>query len=361
MRFLWILLGVVLLLALGVWVAVDLGGHRDPVPVGAGSVPPPPPPVSALRQIVLPTERAVLDPDEPGVFQPTAAGSVSSALYGSVRTTRLGNGLVASFHEGIDIAPLRRDSRGRPLDEVRVIAEGTVAHINRQPGNSNYGNYIVITHPDPLGEVYTLYAHLAVVTPELRTGQRLVAGTVLGRMGNTPATIVPTGRAHLHFEIGLIFNSRFGGWFRAQRLKPDHGTFNGMNLQALNPLMFFAAQRESSCFEFAEFFGKVPAAFNLLTPMAALPDYFRRYPSLWKGERFAGGWVVLTCSENGAILGGRRASDQERQQVAGSRRVVIDVDEKALGRNGCRLIVRQEGVWKLGAKGERWMEILQYQ
>lgn len=361
MRFLWILLGVVALVSLGVWVAVDLGGRPDVVGAGPVPPPPPPPPVSSLRQIVLPTDRANLDPDEPGVFQPTAAGSVASALYGSVRTTRSGNGLVASFHEGIDIAPMRRDSRGRPLDEVRVIADGTVVHINRRPGNSNYGNYVVVTHADPLGAVYSLYAHLAAVAPELSKGQHLEAGTVLGRLGSTPATIIPASRAHLHFEIGLIANSGFAGWFRAQRLTPDHGVFNGMNLQALDPLVFFAARRESSGFEFAEFLARVPVAFTLLVPMAAFPDYFKRYSSLWKGERFTGGWVVLACSENGTILGGRQATDEERQKTSGSRSVVLDVDEKVLGRNGCRLIVRQGGGWKLGPKGERWLEILQYQ
>lgn len=358
---LWALLIVVVLLALGVWYGHDRVGWRQAVPGADRTVIPAPPPESAFRRIVFPTERNELDPDLPGVFQPTAAGSVTSALYGSVRTARLGKGMAASFHEGIDIAPMRRDSRGRPLDAVRVIADGKVAHINRQPGNSNYGNYVVITHFDPLGQVYTLYAHLAAVAPDLRTGQQITAGTVLGLMGNTPTAIIPAARSHLHFEVGLILNSRFGIWFRGQRLKPDHGEFNGQNLQALDPQVFFATQRDSSHFEFGEFLGKVPGAFNLLTSMVVLPDYFSRYPSLWKGERFAGGWVVLSCSENGTVLAGRQASEQEIRALAGGRRMVFDVDEQALGRNGCRLIVRQNGQWKLGSKGERWLEILQYQ
>jgi hypothetical protein len=37
------------------------------------------------------------------------------------------------------------------------------------------------------------------------------------------------------------------------------------------------------------------------------------------------------------------------------------VEEEVLGRNGCRLIVRQNGRWVLGSKGERWQEILRYQ
>jgi murein DD-endopeptidase MepM/ murein hydrolase activator NlpD len=358
---LWALLIVVVLLGLGVWYGRDRVGCRSEAPVADRTAPPAPPPESAFRRIVFPTDRNELDPDVPGVFQPTVAGTVTSALYGSVRTVRLGSGLAASFHEGLDIAPLRRDARGRPLDAIRVIADGKVAHINRQPGNSNYGNYVVITHFDPLGEVYTLYAHLAAVAPDLRTGQQITAGTVLGLMGNTPTAIIPVARAHLHFEVGLILNSRFGAWFRGQRLKPDHGAFNGQNLQALNPQVFFAVQRDSSRFEFGEFLDKVPRAFNLMTSMAALPDYFRRYPSLWKGERFAGGWVVLSCAENGTILAGRQASEQEIRSRAGARNLVFDVEEEVLGRNGCRLIVRQNGRWVLGSKGERWQEILRYQ
>jgi murein DD-endopeptidase MepM/ murein hydrolase activator NlpD len=361
MRFLVLVLTIGLL-GLVIWYGVGKRETRVEEPAVVAVLPSAVlPPVSSLRRIVLPTERETLDPEVPGVFQSTAAGTVQSALYGSVRTARLGKGLAASFHEGVDIAPVRRDARGRPLDEVRVIADGTVAHINRQPGNSNYGNYIVVTHSDPLGEIYSLYAHLAAVTTELRTGQRVTAGDVLGLMGNTPSVNIPVSRSHLHFEIGLICNARFGGWFRAQRLTPDHGVFNGMNLQALDPLVFFAVQRDSSDFEFGQFLRKVPTAFSVLVPMTALPDYFKRYPSLWKGERFGGGWAVLSCSENGTVLAGRQAVDSEIRGAVGSRCVVLEVDEKVLGRNGCHLIVPQKGHWRLGPKGERWLEILRYQ
>ena len=357
--------GVVLLLvlaALGLTGCGEKGGCRraEPVVRLKEEAPQPVPQVSAFRQIVKPTDQQDLDPEKPGVFQPTAAGGVQSALYGSVRTTRLGNGLVPSFHEGIDIAPTQRDAHGLPTDPVRAVADGTVAYINSHAGNSNYGNYVVLTHRDPLGELYTLYAHLAAIAPGLRPGEPIRAGTTLGLMGHTPTTIVPAGRAHLHFEVGLIANSRFGAWFRAQRMTPDHGAFNGINLQGLNPLVFFGTQAASGEFEFDQFLREVPTAFEVLVSARAQWDYFRRYPKLWAGPDFGGGCMVLSCSENGTVLTGRTATPDEIARAGGARRAVLSVNEKALGRNGSRLVVRDNGVWRLGQKSEQWLEILEY-
>lgn len=354
--------GVLVLASLGLSGCGERGGCRREAPTVAADAPPAPPVPrdSAFRQIVRPTGRQDLDPDIPGVFQPTAAGGVQSALYGSVRTARVGKGLMPSFHEGIDIAPLQRDAHGRPADVVRAIADGTVAYINRHAGNSNYGNYVVLTHEDPLGEVYTLYAHLAAIAPDLGVGAHVRAGTPVGLMGNTPTTIIPAGRAHLHFEVGLIANKRFGAWFRAQRMTPDHGAFNGINLQGLDPLAFFRTQAEAGEFRFERFLRDVPKAFEILVPARSQWDYFRRYARLWSGPEYQGGAMVLSCSENGTVLAGRAATADEMAGVGGKRPAVLSVDEKVLGRNGCRLVVRDHGVWRLGQKSEQWLEILAY-
>ena len=127
-----------------------------------------PAPVSPFTHVVTPTAREKLDPAIPGTFQPTAAGNLESALFGSVRTVKVGAHLFPSFHEGVDIAPLQRGARGMPLDEIHAVAAGTVGYINHVTGNSNYGKYIVLLHDDPIGRVYTLYAHLSVVARELR-------------------------------------------------------------------------------------------------------------------------------------------------------------------------------------------------
>ncbi|MEI8139303.1 MAG: M23 family metallopeptidase [bacterium] len=314
-----------------------------------------------FNQVVMPTDRKTLDPAVPGNFQPTAAGTVESALYGSVRTVQIGKHLYPSFHEGIDIAPLQRNGRGVPLDEVHAVAAGTVGYINQKSGNSNYGNYVVLLHQDPIGAVYTLYAHLAAISPDLRVGQAVEPGRLLGMMGNTSSGAIPLSRAHLHFEVGLIVNEHFGIWFRAQKLKPDHGLFNGGNLIALNPLTFFNHLDTISVAGFKGLISEVPRAFTLMIQVNHPLDYFRRYPGLWAGTPFQSGGVVMTCSENGAILSGRNATPDEIRVASSPKVTILGVDAKALGRNGCRLIVEDRGRWRLGEKGTRWLDILEYQ
>ena len=179
-------------------------------------------------------------------------------------------------------------------------------------------------------------------------------------MGHTPTGIIPLGRAHLHFEIGLIANADFGRWFRAQRLKPDHGMFNGWNLQALDPLAFFDCQQRSSDFAFGVYLAQVPRAFELLCAAPTPVDFFRRYPGLWKSEASPSGAIVMACSANGTPLEGRLATEPERAELGRRKAVVLTVHEDVLGRNGCRLIARERGGWKLGSSGERWLEILTY-
>lgn len=323
------------------------------IPVKAGSELP-------FRHIVMPTDRTKLDPAIPGIFQPTAAGTVESALYGSVRTGQMGKQLFATFHEGVDIAPRRCGARGAPLDTVRAVAGGMVGYINPTAGNSNYGKYVVLLHHDPLGTVYTLYAHLGSISPELKVGQPVVSGQQVGIMGNTSSSAIPMARAHLHFEVGLIANEQFGTWFRAQKLKPDHGLFNGQNLFALNPLLFFANQEILAAKGFRSMLALVPPAFTLLVPAGRNWDYFRRYPSLWQGGAFQGGWMVITCSENGTILSGRHATPAEQAPAKAGKAILLGVDATVIGRNGCRLVVNDRGRWRLGEKGIRWLEILGY-
>lgn len=359
MRAGWLIVVALAALALAVWLWV-LDTRRPGaagVPPGAGESPRP---VPVFTAGAYPTDRDRLDPDVPGVFMPTASGRPESALYGSVRTTRKGQTFWAQFHEGIDIAPLRRDARGNALDEVRAVAAGSVGFVNRQPGNSNYGNYVVLMHADPLGPVYTLYAHLASVAPGLAAGQAVQRGQALGIMGRTPFANIPVERTHLHFEVGLVANARFGQWFRGQKLTPDHGMFNGMNLFALDPLKFFEARDEASEFWFADFVREVPVAYVVMIPAARGLDYFRRYPGLWQGPAYAGGWMVLSCSENGTPLSGRAATADEVGQARGATPRVLKADAAVLGRNGCRLVVQDNGRWRLGEKGQRWLEILAY-
>jgi murein DD-endopeptidase MepM/ murein hydrolase activator NlpD len=73
--------------------------------------------------------------------------------------------------------------------EVPAVDGGQVVFSGAQGG---YGNTVVIEHA---GGIRTRYAHLSSM--QVEAGQRVGAGTVIGRVGNTGRS---TG-AHLHFEV----------------------------------------------------------------------------------------------------------------------------------------------------------------
>lgn len=360
-RAVWV--AVVLVVAAAVLAMLAVLRHvRHPIPA------PPeekreaePRPRSDFQSLVSPVAGVDLVRGEPaGIFQPTASGRIESALYGSTRTAALGKSFVASFHEGIDIASTARDARGLPADNVLAAADGTVRYVNASAGNSNYGIYVVLTHQDPLGECYTLYSHMARVESGIKPGREVKAGDILGRMGNTPSHIVPVSRAHLHFEVGLIQNIRFREWFLRVHKKPDHGMWHGWNLAGIDPVAVYRAAASDSAFTIACHIGSIATAFEVVAAAKKAPGYFGRYPSLWKGEAYAGAALVLSVSEGGVVLSGRNADDAELDALGKGKSAVLSVDEKALGRNGRRLILRRDGVWRLGNGGEEWLAIFFY-
>lgn len=320
----------------------------------AVAVAPKPPPVPVFRTMVYPTPQTnLLDPGNLGFLQPTASGRPESGAYGSVRPGR--------FHEGIDIAATARNRSGHAIDPIRAVARGMVAHVNRIAGNSNYGIYVVLIHDDNMGEIYTLYAHLSEVSRELSVGRHVEAGTVLGTMGNTPVSIIPAQRSHLHFEIGMIANSRFRAWFLSQRLKPDHGMYNGWNLMAIDPIAVFAAHQADPDFSFRDHIRSIPRAFDIVISTSKQLDYFRRYPRLWEGSEFGGGPIVLSCSENGVPLSGRNAGEEEKKLLAGRNMFVLRANGKVLGANGDHLVQRSgTDDWKPGKNAKQWLDILTY-
>lgn len=331
--------------------------HVEPVQ----APPPPPQPVYPWKAMRSPTARKLVPVGNVAeTFQATASGRPESGLYGSVRTAERGGHVMPSFHEGIDIAAVTRSRGGMPQDAVCAIAEGQVGYANRIAGNSNYGKYVVILHKDPIGTVYSLYAHLSEINAEVQTGASVQPGTPLGIMGNTSTAGIPPERGHLHLEIGLINNSRFAEWYHAQKLTPDHGNFNGQNFLGINPLEFFLAQYADTSIHFQAFLKTVPVAFELILRPRQQLDFFRRYPALWTGPYAAGGAICVSCSENGLPLQGRIATDEEAGSLRGAEVQVRNVREDVLGRNGCHLISRSTGQWTIGSGGRRWLDVLSY-
>lgn len=319
----------------------------------------PPPPPSIWDRMVYPTDqRELLTWEKPGVYQPTSSGKIESALYGSVRTIKRRGRLTSSFHEGLDIAALERDRYNRPVDKIYSIADGKVAYINRIAGNSTYGRYVVITHEDALGPVYTLYSHLAKIEAGLKEGEEIPAGAVLGLMGHSGLQKIPKYRAHLHFEVGVIYNKRFRHWALGRKLKNPHGTYHGWNLEGIDPLKFFQELNSNDHFNFQSHLESIPRAFDIIVAVRALPDYFRRYPLLWNGPDFSEGEIVIGCSENGIPLFGREAFRSESEALGRKRHLIRNVNREVLGKNGCHLIDYRRDNWELAQSGKRWLSIL---
>ncbi|MEO7412686.1 MAG: M23 family metallopeptidase [Opitutaceae bacterium] len=247
----------------------------------------------------------------PATFlQEAGSGDPESGGYGGVRSGG------TQFHEGIDIKPVRRDARGEPTDPIFAAMTGVVRHISASPGNSSYGRYIVLEHPDVSPAVYTLYAHLSRIAPELRVGGRVARGETIGVMGHSSGGYsIPKERSHLHFEMGVMVTRNFQAWYdrRGFGSKNEHGIWNGMNLMGLDPIHVFNEWRAGRLTNFEEYFSRMGTAVTLRIATPRTPDFVTRYPSLltkpvplglvsgweircsWTGVPFS--WTPLTASE----------------------------------------------------------------
>ena len=311
-------------------------------------------PIHDLQSVRYPTDQSrLLEPPALDVFQAPASGKVASALFGSARTGTDGK---SRFHEGIDIAPLYREKDGRPVDSIFAIADGTVAYINRSPGNSSYGIYVVLTHQDPVGEVYSLYGHMATVESGLKEGRRIVAGQHLGRMGNTSTLRIPVRRSHLHFEIGLIANRAF-----ARRVTSPHGLYNGLNLFGIDPIRFFRNHAQyNPAFSMANLLDTYPVAFSVALRTARAVDFFDNYPLLWLGDGEPIGIMVIEVAESGLPLRGRPATAADQKILGNRNSAVLKVDKDSLGRNGRHLLSGKGNQWKLTRSGREWLQSILY-
>lgn len=108
-------------------------------------------------------------------------------------------------HDGVDIA----NSLGT---SIMSIADGTVIKVGpKMDGcvgfgcSGGFGNYVVIKHTLPSGEVvYSLYGHMQHVG-NVNVGQSVSKGQTIGKMGCTGYTLPFPCGVHLHFM--LIANS----------------------------------------------------------------------------------------------------------------------------------------------------------
>ena len=324
-------------------------------------------PRSSLASLRLPTDRTNLfEAAVAEAYVPTNDQIPETALYGSARTGTDGR---SRFHKGIDIAPvLPRSRKGEATDPVYAVAKGRVLYVNRIAGNSSYGAYVVLMHHDPVGEVYSLYAHLASVESGVRAGAEVAAGAVLGVMGRSANSRIPSWRAHLHFEVGLMLTTRFAEWERATKQSPLRGNGHGWNLLPADPREVLRAATESGAeFRMLDWLRSRPAACTVALHLNSTPDYFRRHAALWAGAPIPAGGAdaVLELTDSGLILSGRLATTDERAAVQSLPRksagvAVLQADEAILGRNGMRIVVKDGGRWRFGDNptARRWLELL---
>lgn len=211
------------------------------------------------------------------VSKPWSGGS-----FGLVRNEMRVNGEVicTKFHEGIDIAPVKRDAAGNPLDLVSSIADGKVVHTSPIAGRSNYGKYVVIEHQWENSPIYSLYAHLSEIN--CSPGDPVKAGAVIGHMGFTGAGIDRT-RAHCHVELGMLMSMHYEDWHKSNGGGVNyHGLYNGMNLTGCEVSRFFVEQKANPELQFSQFIASTPVYFKVTVPVTATPEFVKLHPWICK-------------------------------------------------------------------------------
>jgi len=206
--------------------------------------------------------------------------------YGFVRNPQqTADGILFKrMHEGADIKPFRRDSRGEPLDLVRAVAAGTVMYVNGRPGASNYGRYVVIRHQWDGCPYFSLYAHLN--RSDVQAGDTVRQGQGIGLLGYTGDGI-NLARAHLHFEINLFLTDHFDAWHAANfRGEPNpHGVYNGMNLTGIDVGRFLVQSQRDKSLTVPAFLAGEDVFYRVRVPAPGPVELARRYPWMSQGYR----------------------------------------------------------------------------
>lgn len=181
------------------------------------------------------------------------------------------------FHEGMDIRPMRRDTKGEPLDEVRAMADGKVVYTSTAAGASNYGRYVVVEHRWGGCPYYSLYAHLNTIA--VAAGEAVKQGEKLAIMGHT-GTGINRERAHVHVELNLLLNDHFEAWhdtfFKGEPNR--HGIYNGLNLAGLDLPRLILAARSNPSLTLPAFLGREEVFYKVIIPNSPNFQLPRRYP-----------------------------------------------------------------------------------
>jgi len=299
--------------------------------------------------------------DELKFFAPTAPDKPwTSGSFGCVRD----NG--TRMHEGLDIRHLQTDKRGEPTDPVMATADGTVVYFSTKPSLSNYGNYIVIRHVVEGLEIYSVYAHLSAIRPGLKIGELVKGGEAIATMGRTSnAETIDKWRAHVHFELNVLVNDNFAGWFKTASPgeRNDHGEWNGQNLNGLDPRQILLAEHNPvRKFSLLNFIRSQTELCRVMVRATDFP-YLKRYAALVlknpvaEKQGVAGYEIALNYNGVAFALMPRAASEIK----GGAKFQLLSVNESEARADSCRkLVVQRGGHWTLGNEGLRELELLTY-
>jgi len=294
-------------------------------------------------------------------FTATSGKPWSSGTYGCVRSEGW------QLHEGLDIKCLERDDRGEPIDPVMASAEGFVEYANRNPTLSNYGNYVILKHRVEGLEVFSLYAHLSRVREDLVEGELIRQGDVIGIMGRTSNTqeSISLARAHVHFEVALQLNERFPEWYEKYfpDQRNDHDRWNGQNFIGVDPSVLLRASPQAGMeFSLRRYLRSQTELCRVLvleTDFAWLHQYprlVRRNP-ISDAEGVAGYELALNFAGLPFELIPRALSEIE----FGERVQLLTVNKAEKEVNPCgRILIQEEGKWRLTNKGMRLIDLLTY-
>lgn len=317
----------------------------------------------AAQIFQIPTpNREILNPaGGETAFAGTTGRPWISGTFGCVRSDG------HQLHEGIDIRCTQRDRSGEPTDPVTAAADGTIAYISSNPALSNYGKYIVIRHSIERLEIYTLYAHLAAITPGLKSGASVRQGDRIGTLGRTSNTRerIAKDRAHCHFEIDLVVNDRYAAWHAAnlKGVRNDHGNFNGHNLLGIDPWKVFLEQnRLGTNFSLVQHLRTQPEMFRVQVRSTDFP-WLRRYRALLEknpvAEREGIAGYELALSFNGLPI---KLIPRAARELKGTGKwTLLSVNEAEWKTKPCgKLVFKRGQLWTLTAHGEQVLSLLLY-
>ena len=201
----------------------------------------------------------------------------SSGAFGCVRNHGY------KFHEGLDLSPVQTTAKGYAVDSIFAAMGGEIAYISRSPKDSAYGRYMVIEHKTFTPVLYTLYAHLAEISPGLSVGMNVSVAQPIGRMGNSASFHIPLNRSHLHFEIGVRLSNQFDKWYQRQsfKTKNKHGNYNGYNLVGIDPIKFYSSYQAAAFDEPAKYLKSVSPVTKILVKHTTHPYLAQSNPSLF--------------------------------------------------------------------------------